>query len=84
MNTNLQLAFTTIGLTPGAQPIPVIEITDLLNSTRSDLSFTARGVGRYLKAVGFVRTVRVINGIHTVCYFVAPKECTDTPHSVTI
>ena len=70
MNTNLVTALTELAIEPGTVPTAVSDITKALNNTRSDLQFTGRGVGRHLKSAGFVRTVRVIGGIHRVCYFI--------------
>ena len=70
MNTNLESALTELAIEPGQVPVAVSDITKALNNTRSDLQFAGRGVGRYLKAAGFVRTVRVVGGVHRVCYFI--------------
>jgi hypothetical protein len=66
---NIEQALEHLGITPGKVPVPVSLLTEVLNLQSDTYTHSTKGVGRYLKANGFMRTVRVINGTHSVCYF---------------
>ena len=65
---NIEQQILERGIIPGKLPATVKSITDDLNGLTDNFTFSSKGVGRWLKANGFQRTVRVIDGKHSVCY----------------